>query len=105
MHFVIIIFYFSYAHSFVNLLSVLEGKRKRASLNSDDSSSHSSVESEGESEQKLKHQKNKKHAKVKQSIKKRKVGKKKINILPSEQRYYFVFTIVAFNHFYCEYCH
>ncbi|XP_037550133.1 NK-tumor recognition protein isoform X2 [Nematolebias whitei] len=64
---------------------VLEGKRKRASLNSDDSSSHSSVESEGESEQNLKHQKNKKHAKVKQSKKKRKVGKKKINILPSEQ--------------------
>lgn len=89
--------------SVVILLSVLQGKRKRASLNENELSSRSSAESEVEPEQNLKQHKNKKRAKVKPTKKKRKVGKKKkMNVFSSEQRYTFNFYLVTFYSLSCK---
>uniref|UniRef100_A0A1A8J8D9 peptidylprolyl isomerase n=1 Tax=Nothobranchius kuhntae TaxID=321403 RepID=A0A1A8J8D9_NOTKU len=66
---------------------VLEGKRKRSSLHSDDFSPRSSPLGEHESDETLKQPKKKKSAKIKPPKKKRKVVKKKIvDVQASKQR-------------------
>uniref|UniRef100_A0A8C6PIK7 Peptidyl-prolyl cis-trans isomerase n=1 Tax=Nothobranchius furzeri TaxID=105023 RepID=A0A8C6PIK7_NOTFU len=67
---------------------VLEGKRKRSSLHSDDFSPRSSPLGEHESDETLKQPKKKKSAKIKPPKKKRKVVKKKIvDVQASKQRF------------------